>query len=187
MKIYNSGLDTIGKVIIAYQTCGLIFNFNQAFLTVSIILMTLLVGYSIYVRYAVNQAKSEHFFFERKGDFLQARGIPIVMITLLFDVLYHDKKIDFSEMNISHAIILSLLLLYSFLVIPKGIIRKTKNEIFISGIKRTLLLSDIKTIDVEQTKITFHLHSHDVKLEGCNLLEEEIIRLRNFLENSETV
>ena len=164
MNIYNSGLDTIGKVVIAYQTSALVFKFDKPFLFVSIILMTALVGYSIYVRYVVNQNKSEHFFFERKSDFLHVRGIPIVIIILLFHILYHDNKIDFSEMNVSHAINLSLLTLYAFLVIPKGLIRKTKDQIFISGIKRTLLHSDIKSIDVEKTKITFHLHSTSTPL-----------------------
>jgi uncharacterized membrane protein YobD (UPF0266 family) len=181
MNIYNSGLDTIGKVVMIALASHIVLAFSAPFDIALCIMLVVLVSYSIYVRFKINQSKSEILFFERQNDFILSRGPLVLIVSLVVSRIMKPEQFSSSNTNLIFILTLVLLVIYAFVITPKGIIRKTKDQIFISGIKRTLLLSDIKSIDVEKTKITFHLHSHDVKLEGCNLQEEEIIQLRNFL------
>ena len=181
MNIYNSGLDTISKVVMVAFASQFVLHFKAPFDVVLCIFLAVLVSYSIYVRLKINQNKSEYLFFERQNDFILSRGPLFLIVSLAVSRIMKPEHFSSSNTNLTFILTLVLLVIYAFVITPKGIIRKTKDQIFISGIKRTLLLSDIKSIDVETTKITFHLHSHDVKLEGCNLQEEEVIKLRNFL------
>jgi hypothetical protein len=75
-----------------------------------------------------------------------------------------------------------LTLAYVFTLKAGGIIIIRDQTIELTGLSRSIPLSEIKNFTIEADKITFQLSTHNIYIRECELSEVDIQKLKSFLD-----
>jgi hypothetical protein len=145
--------------------------------------MVVAIGINMFWKNFIDKNPIEAFVYRTKYDFqFKQQFIVLGFATILLSIALFIFQGQFGLGKYFEFIFGILALAYAFTLQPAGAILIKKNTLEFSGFNRKIPLADIEDFEVEAEKITFKLATHNVYLRECELREEDIKKLKSFLD-----